>query len=865
MPTNYVDKKATLSRYIERGAVGREILEEVLSDDGFVAIEGDLLDYKEGVGEVAKVVLQVVSFHNTYGGYLLFGIKEESELTRIPKGIEPGALDPKTLRDNIRAYTGESIAIEFAEIPVRVKGDDFLFGVLWVPKRSSNSTPIAFGKNGPQLERGRLLFVQGQIYYREQDNCQAALTSKQLSFLLGPRDNPYMSGEQAVATLARRGSRVMHNLPDRNFICPEFVGREPILGELWKWFADEFSTTRVLAGDGGKGKTSIAYYFAQSICLDPPIALERVIWLTAKKNQFNALHNQWVPVPETNFGDFGSLLKAIASELALLDEEIDGASEHLLKRQIRDALRVLPAMVIIDDVDSLDIEGQRMVLELAMQLASSKSKFLLTTRMNMTFSAESCIPIPGLPEDEFKELISSLVTRMQLTDIRSSSVSTMWQATGGSPLFAESVLRLVKLTGVKVESAISQWKGLSGDDVRRAALLREVERLTPEARRILLAASYMQDCSFTELVQATGYTPERAMACLTELHALFLISAPQLTQEARYQVASNTAKLVLDTKGSIVNDFNAIEARITRMRSGIGAAGKRDRLVGIAITESNAFKRAKRWAEALGTIEAALQKVDGNADLLLAKARCLFEGFPQRLDESRSLFRQAHAKGQRDAFLFDYWFRAETRAKSGAGMIDVATYALNQRMEKISDWHTKRALGHFREAAECERAGHEEAAIVELGNCARDLEEALGYETSVNDQRILERALVQTKEEQLRIQLKSAVEIEDIRQIWSATRLADTFASHKRYLLSSRIGCLMWLLEYGRGRGKERSLVKNEVIKLGGELQRDLEVFRKSGGDIAFVRETRAMLADIVGRAEGLEQVSTQVRGKGAT
>ena len=78
--------------------------------------------------------------------------------------------------------------------------------------------------------------------------------------------------------------------------------------------------------------------------------------------------------------------------------------------------------------------------------------------------------------------------------------AAFWNRFGRQPggPFRESVLRLIKLTGVNAETAISQWKGLSGDDVRKDALRREVERLSPEARRILLAASYMQDCSFTE-------------------------------------------------------------------------------------------------------------------------------------------------------------------------------------------------------------------------------------------------------------------------------------------------------------------------------------------------------------------------------
>ncbi|MDE2801784.1 MAG: hypothetical protein OXK21_02745, partial [Chloroflexota bacterium] len=51
-------------------------------------------------------------------------------------------------------------------------------------------------------------------------------------------------------------------LPARETIASRFTGREAELRDLREWLDDPYSRTWVLAGDGGKGKTAIAYEFA---------------------------------------------------------------------------------------------------------------------------------------------------------------------------------------------------------------------------------------------------------------------------------------------------------------------------------------------------------------------------------------------------------------------------------------------------------------------------------------------------------------------------------------------------------------------------------------------------------------------------
>jgi len=52
--------------------------------------------------------------------------------------------------------------------------------------------------------------------------------------------------------------------------------------------ADDFARVRLIAGEGGLGKTSLAYRFAEEVATRRVKPFEQVVWLTAKKRQFIA-------------------------------------------------------------------------------------------------------------------------------------------------------------------------------------------------------------------------------------------------------------------------------------------------------------------------------------------------------------------------------------------------------------------------------------------------------------------------------------------------------------------------------------------------------------------------------------------------
>lgn len=735
---NIKQSRKMIADYIEKVALDDRVIDALRYKDMFLPKECELWDYKREANAdsvpLGETVLQVVSFYNSYGGYIIYGVDEiAKDQEYIPVGISRKSLNIQQINQLIFNYTGDQIDASYVEIPYIVGGKEFLFGVLHIPKRPPAVSPVFFGKNGPEKEKGQPIFTKDTAYIRMLDSCIPVSSKEHLQFIFGERTNPFLWDIDNPLHLTKRSIIVEHNLPDRNFICPQFIGRDQIIQELWKWLGDEFANVKVLAGDGGKGKTSIAYEFAEEVCRIRPFDIQKVVWLTAKSKQFVGFVNEFVNVPQTHYDDSESLLKVLCSELAILDKEIANASISMLRKLIKNALSLIPCLIVIDDVDSTELDEQRRISEIAMQFPGSQARFLLTTRMNLSSSRAMCIPIGGFDKDDYREYVKCKLDEFGCGELIAKKVELMHRVTDGSPLFTDSLLRLYRL-GMPIDNAIKKWQGQLGSEVRKAALQREIEKLTPESRRILLACSYMGDTSLTELKQATGYDNERMQLCINELSSLFLISARKIIEkESRFTISNNTARLVLENKEMLVPDPTALQKMVSRLSKSRGKIfGKAIYAypIGAAIKQAIALLREERYDEAIETAEAALQQHKNNPGLILMRGRCLFEKYRiskenKYLDMARRSFNKAHTYGQRRDVLYHLWYESEHLANDSNGAVEVASLAINDEIPLKSEWLQRRALSNISLSRALKGALNIDGAIEKLKDSAQDISQAL--------------------------------------------------------------------------------------------------------------------------------------------
>lgn len=714
-----------VAKLIEAGSINNDVIDSLLSEFGFCPAEGMLFDYKRDVPQgraILKALKHIAAFHNTYGGYLIFGAEETSRDKEIvPCHNTIVDLDSKQVRDAVRAHMSAPIELQSSKLSFQWNGKSYEVVVVHIPKRTAHE-PVGFTKTVSD-DKNKSIFQANDVYFRDGDNSIPAQIPSHWQLIYSIRKNPYIDQLIALSPI----KILENNLPDRNVICIDFIGREETLVELWKWLGDDFSCVKVLAGEGGLGKTSIAFQYCEDICRTSPEGFDQVVWLSAKKKQFKGLLNDFQDLPTPSFSTARELFEQLYCHLGGLEAELETLTDANTPKRIRELAGTLQSFIVIDDLDSLDINDQKRAIEVCQQMAGSGSRFLFTTRKNTTASSNSAIEIEGFGVDEFRDFVTSWLSKLGLNDIGAKQREILRTTSRGSPLYTESIIRLLKAK-MPFDEAIKEWKGKLGEDVRSAALEREVRQLSHEARKILAVAAIYRECSYTELKQATRYSVATLNDCINELQSLFLLHAPKIASESRFRVPDTTYKLICSLGNDLIDCYQTFEDKIKKFRyeSEKNAKSTPSSTVGAAIRQAYALLKDHRPSDALKTIDEINKLFKGKQpDLLSLRGWVLMSLTPSRIEEARKEFRQAFDLGQRKEIFFNYWFEAEVEAGSIDGAIDVCEKAILNEAGNSRDWLELRAKARIHSSKIQETAGDREHAITQLKAAADDLSTVL--------------------------------------------------------------------------------------------------------------------------------------------
>ena len=123
---------------------------------------------------------------------------------------------------------------------------------------------------------------------------------------------------------------------------------------------------------------------------------------------------------------------------------------------------------------------------------------------------------------------------------------------------------------LELQDAIQKWSDKKGDEARKYALLREMDVLSEDARKVLDAGSISDHpISLAELESILSFSEDRLLSALKELQTLFLMPQASVAEgEKRFQINLNTKKLVrLVEEGSdrykrIQNAFKVLSGKL---------------------------------------------------------------------------------------------------------------------------------------------------------------------------------------------------------------------------------------------------------------------------------------------------------------
>jgi hypothetical protein len=461
----------------------------------------------------------------------------------------------------------------------------------------------------------------------------------------------------------------------------QFIGREEYLGTLWKWLCDPYWPVKILSGLGGVGKTTIARKFAEIVASNSPLALEQVVWLSAKQQFFIPLSNTYESITRVDFTDLPSILRALLRELGLPPEQIEAdASREELIEEVVNALSLYPSLVIVDDVDSLEVDQQQDVFQTMIQIMSRTlsqkyvpSRALLTSRLQLGAAPAQLIKVEGLINSEFNEYVTITAKSLGIpVNLSKAQLTKFHAASSGSPTFASSILRLMQ-TGESFNSAIERWKGVEGQKVRCFAFERELSRLTSSQIRTLFAMCVLGITSFLELTQILDCAESRLSDDLSELRKYHLYAATGVVREggAHLEVPSSI-RLMQETIRGRTNDPSRIEHECAIARK---QTAQLNVDIGIMINRVIALWRDNKHEEALSVAKFLSSKYPKNPDIFCLLGRTYMRIIPPDTAKADITFTQANKLGCERPELFTLWIDCKTQRKDWHGLIYVTRLA----------------------------------------------------------------------------------------------------------------------------------------------------------------------------------------------
>src|SRR5581483_11000691 len=265
-------------------------------------------------------------------------------------------------------------------------------------------------------------------------------------------------------------------LPPRESIVVDFVGRQKELRNLWTWFEDPVTRRWALAGEGGKGKSALAYKFATDVKLAAPRLFQIVLWLSAKKRRF--LEGTAVSIDTPDFADLDTALNKILTCYGWAEEV--GAVTEIKKKRVLELIDTFPALMVVDDVDTLEGQDEDAIEFFSFVVPQTRTKVLFTSRRQVFGMGGTTTHIGGLEDQDAERFIFSRCRLMELDPsvLTKEVIREVIKVTESSPLYIEDLVRLFAI--VTPREAIRAWKEKAGDEARQYALGRELDLLSDD-------------------------------------------------------------------------------------------------------------------------------------------------------------------------------------------------------------------------------------------------------------------------------------------------------------------------------------------------------------------------------------------------
>ncbi len=492
---------------------------------------------------------------------------------------------------------------------------------------------------------------------------------RQILLALGMKAKADQIGVQ-ITSLSKHSTWNAENvicvLPTQDSIYQDFIGRDAVLSQLKNIFDSRFTKRCLLAGDGGKGKSAVAYRFAQTVAAETAY-FKMVVWISAKKRRFEA--GNPVDILNPDFTDIGSAIDSLLAQYGPLDPNLSRDSK---KQLLLECLDDYPTLIIADDIDTV-LDDTDAVSLFTFDIPNTASKVLLTSRRDIP--GITSINISGFTVPEAEIFIHSRISTYQLDAnlFTPDVIRKIREACDGSPLYIDDLMRLTRV--VEPKKAALAWAEKRGDAAREYALKRELDNLTIDARSVLIAAVVSdQPASFAELQSVLGFSEDRLISSLTDLQTLFLLPNLSIVEgEQRYHINQNTKRLIL----SVDNSSDLFKRITTKSKALAGTLPQVGRdIISQLIRQALLFTGGGNFAKGEELLLKAIEKYPNAADLY-GFLGYLYKGV-NRTTDARIQFEQTAKLKSRSEDTYLHWVKMELAAREYNNAVRAASLGVGQ-------------------------------------------------------------------------------------------------------------------------------------------------------------------------------------------
>ncbi len=623
--------------------------------------ETEYWDYKETIDlenpiEIARLAKRVLAFHNSRGGAIIYGVKDNYDVSGVAIGK---TVDANKLNQKLRQYIGSTFSL--FQDTIAIPNNRVLWLVFVPPKES---VPVAVASNGPLNEKNRNEIRKGEFYVRVNDTVKLCAEPNEIYRLLG---NVSLSHIEAY----------LYDVDDPFFRllaphCERFVGRQNQLNKVRDALLRSRHPIIALDGVGGVGKSAVAIEIVRNL-----YDAQKYMFIVSQSAKSKVWHEH-MATRKAGFSGLTEFLHGIADVFGLPKEK----DLESLKASVTEAMSGLEGLLVVDNIEDISDQG---VFKFLLDDVPPPVKVLVTSRVDKGLGALT-ISIPQMDESEARELLYEELKRVGFKDVYSDneSIDEIIKATGKIPL----ALKWAALLGASHQSLKDASHRLRKLDATKkeflsfcfATMFDEISLL---ARDVAVLGVYLENnCNTATLSVVLDRTEDEIEEAFKELKAKGIL-LDSFSDERKALSFLPLTEDFLANKWNEGKDFR--ERTLARMKlKGINfnqTVEERFADVRVRVKE---LEKAGNYKDALQQIKIALSLDPQNSILLFLRGSVLYESGRKR--EGLNLMQYVIAGNEENPTLLD------ERIQLSLALIEYGTAKTTKeglRLLKLASEHAK--------------------------------------------------------------------------------------------------------------------------------------------------------------------------------